>query len=222
MRLAAVGTLFAGLVAASPVRASEGGHVVPDIRGENGATHRAHKAQLRLPLTVHVAVDRRGVAFERERLDRAVARANEALLPHGIEVYVARVVHMPEGFTTVRHRRDRRKIATYAPPDGTVHLFLVGSLELGGNLRADRSVRGLHWRYRGLLRKWKNREYLIVSSDAPSTTLVHELGHLFGLDHDTSGQNLMCSCRKGPRQLFTRNQGQQMRQGALSFLLRQG
>ena len=88
-------------------------------------------------------------------------------------------------------------------------------------LERDRSVRGLHWRYRGLLGKMRNREYLIVSNDAPATTFVHELGHLFGLEHDTSQQNLMCSCRQGPRQIFTTSQGRTMRTGALAFVARQ-
>jgi hypothetical protein len=128
---------------------------------------------------------------------------------------------MPDGYANVRHRRDRRKLAQFAAPDGSVHVFLVNSLELGGPLRADRSVRGLHWRYRGVLGRMRNREYLVVSNDAPPTTLVHEIGHLFGLEHDTSQQNLMCSCRQGPRQIFTASQGAEMRQGAHQFIARQ-
>ena len=182
---------------------------------------RAQTRLLRLPLTIHVATGGERVAFDVRRLGRAIARANEALRPYGLEVYIARVVLLPDGYAAVRHRRDRRKLAHYAPPDGTVHVFLVGRLELGGALRPDRTVRGLHWRYRGLLGRLKNREYVIVGNDAPATTLVHELGHLFGLEHDTSHQNLMCSCRQGPRQIFTFGQGSRMHAGALAFLARQ-
>ena len=196
-------------------------HVVPDIRGESPSAARGNARLVRLPLTIHVATGDNKVVFDLRRLNRAVWRANEALLSSGIEVYVAKVVLLPDGFAAVRHRRDRRQLARYAPPDGTVHVFLVGSLELGGLFRADRSVRGLHWRYRGVLGRMRNREYLIVSGDAPPTTLVHELGHLFGLEHDTSHQNLMCSCRQGPRQIFTMNQRTRMRTGALAFVARQ-
>ena len=59
-----------------------------------------------------------------------------------------------------------------------------------------------------------------LGGDAPATTLVHELGHLFGLDHDFGQQNLMCSCRVGPQQVFTRAQGVEIRRGAAQFVSR--
>lgn len=219
-RFAALAVLYLLALHAVPARAADK-HVVPDIRGETQVRPRGTARLVRLPLTIHVATGKDKVVFDLRRLDRAVWRANEALRASGIEVYIARVELLPEGFAAVRHRRDRRRLATFAPPDGTVHVFLVGNLELGGLLRPDRSVRGLHWRYRGLLGRMKNREYLIVAGDAPATTFVHELGHLFGLEHDTAHTNLMCSCRQGPRQIFTPSQGQRMRDGALAFLARQ-
>jgi hypothetical protein len=219
-RLAALTVLLVAAMWIAPAHAADK-HVVPDIRGESQSGARGDARMVRLPLTIHVATGEDKVVFDLRRLNRAVWRANEALRASGIEVYVARVELLPDGFASIRHRRDRRRLATFAPPDGTVHVFLVGNIELGGSRRADRSVRGLHWRYRGLLGKMRNREYLIVSNDAPATTFVHELGHLFGLEHDTSHQNLMCSCRQGPRQIFTTNQGQRMRDGALAFVARQ-
>jgi hypothetical protein len=201
---------------------ASGEHKVPDLRGEGTTKSRRTAAKIRIPLTVHVAVVDGRLAMRPHRLNRSVDRTNQALAGVGIEVYIARIVLMPEGFGGIKYRRDRRKLAEFAPADGTVHLFLVDTVELGSMLRVDRSVRGLHWRYRGLRRKLRNREYLAIGSDAPATTMVHELGHLFGLEHSDGQQNLMCSCREGPRQIFTRSQSQQIRSGALAFLRRSG
>jgi hypothetical protein len=205
--------------AAAEVRAS-GEHKVPDLRQEGGAKARRAAVRLRIPLTLHIASEGSRLAFDSRRLERSLVKTNAALAQYGIEVYVARVAVMPDGYAGIKKRRDRRRLAEFAPADGTIHVFLVQTVELGGLLRGDRSVRGLHWRYRGLRRKLRHREFLVVGGDAPSTTLVHELGHLFGLEHADGRQNLMCSCREGPRQIFTRAQGQQIRRGALAFLER--
>ncbi len=211
-------TLVAGAIALTGTHArASGEHATPDLRKGQSTPWVRAATKMRIPVTVHVATIA-GKAIDTRRLERSLRRSNEALKSFGIEMYVAKVVLMPAGYSEIRNRRHRRALAEYAPIDGTVHLFLVDTVELGSVLRADRGVRGLHWRYRGLRRKLKNREYVVLGGDAPPTTLVHELGHLFGLEHDAGRQNLMCSCREGPRQVFTRAQGVEIRRGATQFV----
>lgn len=204
--------LFAGEAMAGGTRK------VPDLRQDPGGRSRSRAATLTVPLTVHLAATEERPASTVFRLQRAIERANQALDAYGIRVELRQLLRMPEGFGAITRRRDRRRIAQYAEPNGSVHVFMVDTLELRSGRRGDRSVRGLHWRYRGVLRRLRRHEYVIVSGDAPTTTLVHELGHFFGLSHSDSEENLMCSCRRGPRQIFTPKQGETIRRGAREFL----
>lgn len=204
------------LAAAEPARAG-GRHKVPDLRSAPSTTRGPTQGVMLVPLTIHVASNLETRAQTLHRVRVAVARANRALEPYGFRVVVHKVWIMPGGYDTVTRRRDHRRLAEYASIDGTVHVFMVDRLELGSRLSGDRGVRGMHWRYRGLRKRFANRQYVVVNGDAPATTLVHELGHLFGLEHAYAHSNLMCSCRRGPRQVFTLGQGMIMRREARKF-----
>lgn len=216
-------TLIAFLVIglASPAVRAERRHNVPDLRKAPPVTWRAGHSHVELPLTVHVATYRGRAVVNSHRVVRWVERANEGLRPFGISVRVERVVPVPVGYGHVTKWRQRRGLARLSHRDGSVHVFVVDRLELFSPRRADRSVRGMHWRYRGVSRKLADREYVVVTSDAPQTTLVHELGHLLGLRHEPGTSNIMCSCRRGPNQRFTAEQGMKMRSGAGRFIRRQ-
>ncbi len=212
--------LFAGIATtliASTARAGGGGHKVPDLRRDPGRRATSGLRTLTIPLTVHLAASEEHPASTMLRLEQGLKQANRALERFGVEVKVRELLRMPGGYNSITRRRDRRRIAGYATPNGSVHLFMVDKLELRRGRQA-RSVRGLHWRYRGFIRRLRKREYVVVSGDAPSTTLIHEIGHLFGLSHSESDENLMCSCRHGPRQIFTREQGTIVREGVRAFL----
>ncbi len=169
-----------------------------------------------LPVTIHVATE-----ISAGRLAAWAIRANEALAPHGIAVRIARVVPAREGLRRLRRPRDRRRLARLAPRDGTLHVFVVDDIARTPRIarrRRDAVIRGLYWRYRGL--GARDREFIVVTKTAPETTFVHEVGHALGLPHRRGTSNLMCSCRRGVPQTFTRGQGRLLRAGARRFLER--
>ncbi|MBC8067547.1 MAG: hypothetical protein IAG13_04365 [Deltaproteobacteria bacterium] len=172
---------------------------------------------LRLPVTVHLATEAGHFVNTRDDVAAWVARANDELAEFGIEVDVVAVKRMPGGFSSVLGWQTRREMAALAPKDGTIHVFAIEDLDDG---RRMRRIRGLHWRYRGLAKGLRGREYVVVTREAPSTTLAHELGHMFGLRHSNRIDNIMCSCRRGPAVSFTTGQGVAMRDGARRYIAR--
>ncbi|MBL4687840.1 MAG: hypothetical protein JKY37_24840, partial [Nannocystaceae bacterium] len=187
-----------GLLALPQVAQARGRRrAVPDLRQPRDpwSSSTARVRAIRIPVVVHMAtVDSYDVTSSR-RVAQWVKRANEVFAAHGIELFVRDFRRLPAGFTDVRKSKQRRALAGFAPHDGAVHLFVTESLDLAKQRRTRRRVRGLHWRYRGVSRNLRSREYVVVTREAPDTTFAHEVGHLLGLRHATSANNVMCSCR---------------------------
>jgi len=219
--LGVIGAAFCLLPAESAH--ARGRKVVPSIERDADRWTKRSTAQalIRIPLTVHVATADGDPVASRARVTQWVLRANRALAPAGVEVYVHSVRHLPRGWRAVTRAGQRRRLAGYAPRNGTIHVFVTEELDRPRRRRLRRRVRGLHWRYRGLRRDLRQREYVVVTDGAPNTTFAHELGHLFGLAHSKSTTNIMCSCRQGNVLGFTRQQSAQMRSGARAYLSRQ-
>lgn len=211
------------LLAPLSVAQARGRRAVPDLRRDAQQWTEGRRAirKIRLPLTLHIATEQGYPVAAQARIRRWVRRANEELAPYGIEVHVRSIRHLPEGFATVTRWRQRRDLAQYAPRDGTIHVFVVEELDTRRSRVFRRRIRGLHWRYRGLKRDLRSREYVMVTRGAPTTTFAHELGHLFGLRHSARKDNIMCSCREGSSISFSSLQGDDMRQGARRFSMRQ-
>lgn len=179
----------------------------------------ARERAIRVPLTIHVATqDGRSVVSESRILD-SVRRANRELAAFDIYLVVENIEPMFGG-SWVETAGQRFELARRANHDGTVHVFFVDRVRMTSARKGDRRVSGMHWRYHGLDKDIRAREYLAVAHNAPTTTLAHEVGHAFGLAHDNDDDNLMCSCRRGLDPAFTKRQGRRLRSGARRFLKR--
>jgi hypothetical protein len=176
---------------------------------------------IEVPVTIHVARQAGVEIVDEARIHAALRRANLELAPFGIELSLRAIVPlpMPEG-SDIETTEQRFELAREAARDGSIHVFYVEHLELTNPAKGDRRVSGMHWRYHGLSRDIHRREYVAVAHNAPPTTLVHEVGHTFGLRHEEDFDNLMCSCRRGQRPTFTDQQGKRLRNGARRFLRR--
>jgi hypothetical protein len=205
-----------------PEADARGKRAVPDLRRDAQRwSQPQHRAVMRLPVTLHMATDGGEPVAQRAGIRRWIERANRDLAPFGIEIVVRAVRHLPDGWESVTRWGQRRQLAHYAPTDGTIHVFVIEELDRRRRPLFGRKVRGLHWRYRGLNPRLAQREYIMVPRGAPTTTLAHEIGHLFGLRHSTSTDNIMCSCRSGSNVRFTRAQGLQMRDGVRAYMSKQ-
>lgn len=176
------------------------------------------EALIEVPLTVHVATERGAPVVSDAQILATLKRTNVALAPYNMRVRVERVRTMSAGHTVVDGEPDRLELARRADRDGTLHVFFVNKVRMEIEDDADARLSGLHWRYVGMRTQMHEREFVVVAEDAPTTTLAHEVGHAFGLEHHKSFENIMCSCRRGPDTLFTPRQGEQIRSGAVTFM----
>lgn len=174
---------------------------------------------LQIPVTVHVATKGGRSVVSEQHVLASVIRANRELAEFDIELIVDRIVPM-RGGSHIETQDQRFALGRRAARDGTIHVFFVERVKLNNSRKGDRRVSGMHWRYHGLEPDIRGREYVAVAHNAPQTTLVHEVGHAFGLTHDKSTDNLMCSCRRGISSEFTERQGRRLRFGAKRFLRR--
>lgn len=198
---------------------ARGRRVVPNLREPWTTPNAMPDSVTIIGVTVHVPEEDGMPLATQRQVAQWLERANLALRPHGVALELRRTVGFA-GFTTVTRARERRRLASLSEHDGTIHVFVTESLD-SRMLASRRRVRGLHWRYYGLSRELRQREFVIVTTSAPKTTFVHEVGHLLGLRHSTAVDNIMCSCRRGNDTAFTTEQGAIMLLGAGRFLSRQ-
>ncbi len=126
-----------------------------------------------------------------EWLGAQLERVNRELAPIDVAFELVEVRPLGDEAAHVVSRADRDRLGHERWTDGVVHVFVVASL---ANVDEPGVIRGVHWRDRAdTAHRW-----LILSSIAPTMTLVHELGHFFGLPHSSYDVSLM---NKTPRAL---------------------
>jgi len=217
--LASVLVLVLGVVLWPSTVHARGRRVVPNLQQPWGTPDALPAPVTTIGLTVHVPTEDGMPLATQRQVAQWVERANIALRPHGLALELRRTVSI-SGFTAVTRASERRRVASLAEHDGTIHVFVTENLD-SRLLMTRRRIRGLHWRYHGLNRELRQREYVMVTLSAPKTTFAHEVGHLLGLRHSTAEDNIMCSCRRGSNTIFTSEQGAVMLLGAGRFLSRQ-
>jgi hypothetical protein len=217
--LASVLALVLGVTLWPSTGHARGRRVVPNLQEPWTTPNAMPDPVTTIGVTVHVPTEDGMPLATQRQVAQWVARANVALRPHGLALELRRTVSI-SGYTAVTRGSERRRLASLAEYDGTIHVFVTENLD-SPMLVTRRRVRGLHWRYHGLNRELRQREYVMVTLSAPKTTFAHEVGHLLGLRHSTAMDNIMCSCRRDNNTAFTTDQGAIMLLGAGRFLSRQ-
>ena len=170
--------LLVTLLAASGARADVADDVQAIRRGVPACDRtRAHCFGIQL----HVAVDGRGPIVSPEWIAAQLAAANRHFARLDASFQLAGIDQQSN--VHVETRGDRDGLAAYLGGP-VVHVFITRRLDdvdVAGSIAF-----GVTWHAQK-----DPRKYIIVSAEAMSRTLAHELGHFFGLPHSTYAISIM-------------------------------
>ncbi len=154
-----------------------------------------------LPLSIAVALADGKTAQTQAWIDAQIAEAQRLYNAFGVSFRKAAVRRLPARFAALETRKDRDALATQLEP-GVINVFIVASLRDVDDPKLYRM--GVHWAPNGDLK----RQYVIVASEARKTTMAHEIGHFFTLQHTSSADNLMSYVRTGAEVFMSAGQRQ--------------
>lgn len=144
-----------------------------------------------LPVSIAIAEDEDGAPVQvGEWADAQLAEARRIYRRFGVHLRKAEARKLDPRFAKLTSRADRDALASELEK-GVLNVFVVGSLR---DVDDDRLYRmGVHWAPNGDLK----RQYVIIAASAAKTTLAHEIGHYFRLQHAFVQDNLMSYQRSG-------------------------
>jgi hypothetical protein len=166
-----------------------------------------------IPLARLVAASGSGSAVDAAFLAEQLATANELFADAGVTFDAADPVSIDQRFAELETRADRDSLGDSVVAH-EVSIFFVTSLRDVDDPKNYRM--GVTWRRLSDL----TNKYIVVSSSARPTTMAHELGHYFGLDHTFVKNNLMSYDRDGGKVTLDPSQLQKIRRTATGALAR--
>ncbi|MFO0592227.1 MAG: hypothetical protein U0441_32080 [Polyangiaceae bacterium] len=143
-----------------------------------------------LPLSIAIAAANGKTAQTEAWVDAQIEAAQGLYNPFGVSFRKAETRRLAPAFMRLETRGDRDGLAAHLQP-GRLNVFVVASLRDVDDPSLYRM--GVHWAPNGDLK----RQYVIVSGAARKTTLAHEIGHYFTLQHTQVVDNLMSYSRNG-------------------------
>lgn len=132
-----------------------------------------------------------------EWLAAHVDRANLLLSPLGVAFQLYSIDFLPKNLTHIRNRGDRDRLGARRWQRGFVHVFVGETVK---NVDDKGNIYGVHWRWRAN----KSRRWIILSAESWPMTLVHELGHFFGLAHNDIMGSIMNKTGQDPTPIADR------------------
>ena len=160
------------------------------VRWQNRAASTCHFKQC-LALTVMVSEHDGHLVTDGSWFQEQLTVARRLFAPLGVGIRIRRVLRSPAVPWWIRTRGQRTALHRLMTPEGAqresnIYVFITGRLEdvdVPGQ-----EIRGVHWRARG---KSEQYHYVVLSVEAPSVVLAHELGHYFGLPHSRFPMSIM-------------------------------